>query len=49
MTVATAPRRTRLTKAQLAITRDRYHRYTYQGVTYPGSPASSGSSTSRTP
>ena len=36
MTVATAPRRTRSTKAQLAITRDRYHRYTYEGVTYPG-------------
>lgn len=36
MTVATAPRRTRLPKAQIAITRDRYHRYTYAGQTYPG-------------
>jgi hypothetical protein len=34
MTVATAPART--TKQKPAITRDRWHRYTYEGQTYPG-------------
>ena len=34
MTVATAPART--AKPKPAITRDRYHRYTYEGQTYPG-------------
>ena len=35
MTVATAPA-ARAPKPKPAITRDRYHRYTYEGQTYPG-------------
>jgi len=34
MTVATAP--ARMTKQKPAITRDRWHHYTYAGQTYPG-------------
>ena len=36
MTVATPPPVTRTPKPKPAITRDRYHRYTYAGQTYPG-------------
>ena len=36
MTVATPLQVARTLKPKAAITRDRYHRYTYEGTTYPG-------------
>jgi hypothetical protein len=34
--IAASPRTARTAKPKPAITRDRWHKYTYQGVTYPG-------------
>ena len=36
MTIAEPPPKTRTAKPKPAITRDRYHRYTYEGTIYPG-------------